>query len=101
MFSEYCAAPFEVEAAEVVTPSGETIHYPSLAYRTETIQKNKVNKLVGEKQSFIVTTNHESDLNLKHSSFLFWYRWIEVLLFYKTTMVCMTMTGGYKKHWQN
>ncbi len=60
MFSEYCAAPFEVEAAEVVTPSGETIHYPSLAYRTETIQKNKVNKLVGEKQSFIVTTNHES-----------------------------------------
>ena len=48
MFSEYCDAPFEVEAAEVVTPSGETILYPSLAYRTETINQSKVNKLVGK-----------------------------------------------------
>lgn len=71
MFSEYCAAPFEVEAAEVVTPSGETIHYPSLAYRTETIQKNKVNKLVGEKQSFIVTTNHESWVRSKFKTQFF------------------------------
>ena len=48
MFSEYCDAPFEVEAAEVVTSSGETVHYPSLAYRTESVLKNKINKLVGE-----------------------------------------------------
>jgi hypothetical protein len=48
MFSEYCDAPFEVDAAEVVTPSGEKILYPSLAYRTESINRNKVNKLVGE-----------------------------------------------------
>jgi hypothetical protein len=48
MFSEYCDAPFEVEAAEVVTSSGETVHYPSLAYRTESVLKNKINKLVGK-----------------------------------------------------
>ena len=64
MFSEYCAAPFEVEAAEVVTPSGETIHYPSLSYRTETIQKNKVNKLVGK--------NQEERLNKLDSALLIW-----------------------------
>ena len=49
MFSEYCATPFEVEAAEVVDPEGKTVVYPGLSYRTETISKSKVNKVVGKR----------------------------------------------------
>lgn len=48
MFSEYCANPFEVEAAEVVNPDGSVDVYPTLNYRTEKVSKGKVNKLVGE-----------------------------------------------------
>lgn len=47
MFSEYCDAPFEVEAAEVVSPDGTSHIYPTLSFRTETVQKEKINKLVG------------------------------------------------------
>jgi hypothetical protein len=63
MFSEYCDAPFEVEAAEVVTSSGETVHYPSLAYRTETVLKNKINKLVGKFVDTSVVTHFSKSVN--------------------------------------
>ena len=60
MFSEYCATPFEVEAAEVVDPEGKTVVYPGLNYRTEKISKSKVNKLVGKRilLSFRIGQSH-------------------------------------------
>ena len=47
MFSQYCAEPFVVESAEVITPEGNSVTYPSLQYRKETVDKNEVNKIVG------------------------------------------------------
>lgn len=51
MFSMYCAEPFVIEAAEVVDANGKSHMYPTLEYRTETIDADKVNKLVGIQQS--------------------------------------------------
>jgi len=47
MFSVYCSESFAIEAAEVVTPDGQTLTYPTLEYRSESIVKQKVNSLVG------------------------------------------------------
>jgi phenylalanyl-tRNA synthetase beta chain len=47
MFSQYCAEPFVVESAEVITPDGNVLTYPSLRYRKETVDKDEVNKIVG------------------------------------------------------
>ncbi|KAL7825414.1 hypothetical protein AOLI_G00326210 [Acnodon oligacanthus] len=51
MFSEYCAEPFTVEEAEVVYPDGRMFSYPELAYRTETISADFINRRVGVKES--------------------------------------------------
>jgi len=48
MFSEYCDVPFEVEAAEVVDSDGTSNFYPTLSNRTETVQRTKINKLIGK-----------------------------------------------------
>lgn len=47
MFSQYCAVPFTVEPVETVLPSGETLLYPKLAMRTETINPVKANSTIG------------------------------------------------------
>uniref|UniRef100_A0A8C9UB87 Phenylalanine--tRNA ligase beta subunit n=1 Tax=Scleropages formosus TaxID=113540 RepID=A0A8C9UB87_SCLFO len=51
MFSEYCKEPFTVEEVEVVYPDGKTLIYPELAYRTETITADFINKAVGINES--------------------------------------------------
>lgn len=47
MFSVYCSEPFMIEAAEVTLANGKSVTYPTLEYRTEVIQRQKVNSLVG------------------------------------------------------
>ncbi|XP_067307391.1 phenylalanine--tRNA ligase beta subunit [Pseudorasbora parva] len=51
MFSEYCEEPFTVEEAEVVYPDGRLCVYPELAYRTETLSGDFINKKVGIDES--------------------------------------------------
>lgn len=51
MFSEYCEEPFTVEEAEVVYPDGRLCVYPELAYRTETLSGDFINKRVGINKS--------------------------------------------------
>ncbi|XP_048016543.1 phenylalanine--tRNA ligase beta subunit [Megalobrama amblycephala] len=51
MFSEYCEEPFTVEEAEVVYPDGRLCVYPELAYRTETLSGDFINKKVGINES--------------------------------------------------
>lgn len=47
MFSVYCSDEFTVEACEVVNANGETVVYPELNYRTETISASLANRYVG------------------------------------------------------
>jgi len=47
MFGQYCSKPFVVEAGQVTTPDGQVHYYPTLGYRKESVEKDKVNKLVG------------------------------------------------------
>jgi len=47
MFSQYCEKPFIVEPVQTILPGGETLLYPKLNYRTETINPMKVNKSIG------------------------------------------------------
>ncbi|XP_041420067.1 phenylalanine--tRNA ligase beta subunit [Xenopus laevis] len=47
MFSEYCAEPFTVEAAEVIRPDGSSCIYPELAYRKEIVPAEKMNSKIG------------------------------------------------------
>ena len=47
MFSVYCSEPFSIESAEVILPDGSTVSYPTLEYRTEIINKDRVVNLVG------------------------------------------------------
>ncbi|KAF4085749.1 hypothetical protein AMELA_G00098850 [Ameiurus melas] len=47
MFSAYCDEPFTVEEAEVVYPDGRMFSYPELAYRTETLSADFINRRVG------------------------------------------------------
>lgn len=47
MFTVHCAKPGSVEYCEVVNSNGETVVYPELNYRTETIQTETVNKYIG------------------------------------------------------
>ncbi|XP_026137461.1 phenylalanine--tRNA ligase beta subunit-like [Carassius auratus] len=51
LFSEYCNEPFTVEEAEVVYPDGKLCLYPELAYRTETLSGDFINKRVGINES--------------------------------------------------
>ncbi|XP_052472459.1 phenylalanine--tRNA ligase beta subunit [Carassius gibelio] len=51
MFSEYCEERFTVEEAEVVYPDGRLCVYPELAYRTETLSGDFINKRVGISES--------------------------------------------------
>lgn len=51
MFSLHCADRATVEYCEVINPNGETVNYPTLKYRTETIQPNAVNKYIGAQLS--------------------------------------------------
>ncbi|XP_051719304.1 phenylalanine--tRNA ligase beta subunit [Ctenopharyngodon idella] len=51
MFSEYCEEPFTVEEAEVVYPDGRLCMFPELAYRTETLSGDFINKKVGINES--------------------------------------------------
>ncbi|KAK6177678.1 hypothetical protein SNE40_015732 [Patella caerulea] len=47
MFSVYCEKQFTVEAAEVIQPDGTKINYPSLPYRFEEVNVERINKQVG------------------------------------------------------
>jgi len=47
MFSQYCDSPFTVEPVQTILPGGDTLTYPKLSYRTETINPTKVNKSIG------------------------------------------------------
>ena len=47
MFSVYCSEPFIIESADVIQSNGTTVTYPTLEYRTETINKDRVINLVG------------------------------------------------------
>jgi len=47
MFSQYCEKPFTVEPVQTILPGGETLIYPKLNYRSETINPMKVNKSIG------------------------------------------------------
>jgi len=47
MFSQYCDSPFTVEPVDTVLPSGQTLTYPKLNYRTETVVASKVNANIG------------------------------------------------------
>jgi len=60
MFSQYCDTPFTVEPVQTLLPGGDTLTYPKLSYRTETINPTKVNKSIGielsaEKMSSLLT----------------------------------------------
>ena len=47
MFSVYCAEPFIVESADVIQADGSKITYPTLKYRNEIIDRQRVLNLVG------------------------------------------------------
>ena len=47
MFSQYCESPFTVEPVETLLPGGETLTYPKLSYRTESVKADKVNANIG------------------------------------------------------
>ncbi len=47
MFSRYCGDQFTVERCEVETSEGEINTYPHLKDRHETIDVNKINRMVG------------------------------------------------------
>ncbi|KAK3598111.1 hypothetical protein CHS0354_006069 [Potamilus streckersoni] len=47
MFSQYCAKPFEVEAAEVIQVDGTKVVYPELPYRKEVVDVEDINNKVG------------------------------------------------------
>ncbi len=51
MFSEYCQPePFTVEAVEVMGgPEGQSVLYPELEFRTEVVERAKINKCCGIK----------------------------------------------------
>ncbi|KAK7882757.1 hypothetical protein WMY93_028931 [Mugilogobius chulae] len=51
MFCEYCSQPFTVEEAEVVYPDGQSCIYPELAYRTERLSSEFINRKVGINES--------------------------------------------------
>ena len=51
---QYCEdEPFVVERGEVKTPDGKVLNYPTLQYRKEVVEKDKVNSLVGKQDSYI------------------------------------------------
>ena len=69
MFAQYCSEPFVVESGEVTTAEGQVLHYPTLNYRKEVVETDKVNKLVG-KSTFQSSKGHFLIKNQKLSKFL-------------------------------
>ena len=60
MFCQYCDSPFTVEPVETLLPGGQTLSYPKLSYRTESVAVSKVNANIGininpEKMSQLLT----------------------------------------------
>lgn len=47
LFSQHCSEPFKVEAVEVTNADGSVFKYPELAYRTEKVFVDKINKYIG------------------------------------------------------
>lgn len=47
MFSLHCAKPGSIEYCEVINANGETVIYPELEYRVESIDPEAVNKYIG------------------------------------------------------
>ncbi|XP_055587305.1 phenylalanine--tRNA ligase beta subunit [Uranotaenia lowii] len=47
MFSYYCAKQFTVEYCDVVNPNGETVQYPELVFRKESISASQANAYIG------------------------------------------------------
>jgi len=47
MFSQYCDTPFTVEPVQTILPGGETLTYPKLSSRTETVSAKKINSNIG------------------------------------------------------
>ena len=57
-FAQYCEdEPFVVESGEVTTPDGKVLNYPTLHYRKEVVEKDKVNSLVGKPTQKLSPTN--------------------------------------------
>ncbi|KAJ8935954.1 hypothetical protein NQ314_012576 [Rhamnusium bicolor] len=51
MFSTYCSNKYTVEYCEVTNPSGITVLYPELEYRTEVVSVRKTNRKIGISES--------------------------------------------------
>ena len=47
MFAQYCTEPFVVESAEVTTPDGQVLDYPTFQLRKETVDRHQVTNIVG------------------------------------------------------
>lgn len=47
MFCEHCEEPFVIEPVEVIDPSGNTVLYPELKYRTEVLTPDYINTKIG------------------------------------------------------
>ncbi|XP_018580041.1 phenylalanine--tRNA ligase beta subunit [Anoplophora glabripennis] len=50
-FSQYCSNRYTVEYCEVINPSGTSVLYPELQYRTEIVSVRKVNRKIGINES--------------------------------------------------
>lgn len=48
-FSVYCGEKFTVEYVDVVSSTGDSVKYPELAYRIETIDPSAANSYIGTK----------------------------------------------------
>ncbi|KAF4532390.1 hypothetical protein B566_EDAN004471 [Ephemera danica] len=51
MFSYYCSSQYEIELCEVVRPDQTSTLYPQLAFRTEEVDPEAVNKCIGVSES--------------------------------------------------
>jgi len=51
MFSEHCKEKFTVEYAQVENSDGSRVNYPELAYRTESVSVDDINKKIGINES--------------------------------------------------
>jgi len=47
MFSQYCSQPFSVEPVVTELPDGSSLVYPKLPYRTQTVNRDKINAMIG------------------------------------------------------
>jgi len=47
MFSQYCSQPFTVEPVVTELPDGSSLIYPKLPYRTQAVNRDKINSMIG------------------------------------------------------